>query len=402
MTDVRAAALLTPPADPSHAPASGRARLRFVNGALRALWRGGLADEPSLVPAALIAAACARTGLDDFGVGDHWREGLKRLAGAIQAEAQLTPLGRTIAHGQLVGHLAARLRAVRLWRAHPEIARIPVTAPIVVLGQMRSGTTRVQRLLACDPELAHTRFFESWNPVPGRRFDDRRLRGMIGLTVAHLLNPGFKAIHPTTTGAPDEEIGLQSFSFFGSAFEAQWRVPSYVAWVEGVDARPFYAEFRLLLQTLAFLRGDDGARPTVLKVPQFTQDLPALLDAFPGARLLRLTRDPGPLVASSASLVRNQMAVQSDAVDPRWIGREWRRKIALREARMTAALTVPHHELAFAAMNRDAIGEMRKVYDFLGRPLTADVEARMRTYLAQSGGRKLDRHRYDPAEFGLD
>jgi hypothetical protein len=401
MTDARAAPLLAPTTPVLPSAERGRARLRLANRALRGLWRVGLADEPSLAPGDLIAAARVRTGLDDFGTGEHWRDGLERLARALATEAQLSPLGRTIAHGQMVGHLAARLRAVRLWRKHPEIAAIPVIAPIVVLGQMRSGTTRVQRLLACDPAFAHTRFYESWNPVPSTRFDDRRLRGMLGLTMAHLINPGFKAIHPTSTTAPDEEIGLQSLSFFGSAFEAQWRVPSYVAWVEGVDARPFYAEFRLLLQTLTFLRGEDGSKPMVLKVPQFTQDLPALLGAFPDARLLRLTRDPNPLVASSASLVRNQMAVQSDAVDPRWIGREWRRKIALREARMTAGLTVPHHEVAFAAMNRDAMGEMQKVYGFLGERLTPDAEQRMRTYLDRSRRQKLDRHRYDPAEFGL-
>ena len=113
MTDVRAASLLPRTSDPVAAP-RGPARLRLANRALSALWRSGVAREPSLAPGALIAAARARTGLNDFGGGEHWREGLDRLAHALQAEARLTPLGRTIAHGQLVGHLAARQRAVRL------------------------------------------------------------------------------------------------------------------------------------------------------------------------------------------------------------------------------------------------------------------------------------------------
>ena len=345
---------------------------------------------------ALIAAARARTQLSDFGDGTAWRINLDVLAQALEAEAKLSPLGRVIAHGQLVAHLANRLRAQQLWRTHPEILDQPVTAPIVVLGQMRSGTTRVQRLLACDPQFSHTRFFESWNPLPARGFDDRRLRGWAGLAIARLLNPGFGAIHPTGANAPDEEIGLHAFSFFGGSYEAQWRIPTFVAHCESIDARPVYAEFRRLVQTLAWLRGDDGLRPLILKVPQFTQDLPALIGAFPDARLLCLSRDRAALAASSASLVRNQMEVQSDTVDPRWITREWDRKNALRDARVQHARAelrhVPQHDIAFRDVDRDWASEMRKVYAFLDRDLDATVLERMARYM---GGATAHRaHRY--------
>lgn len=378
-----------------------------LNGMLEDAWNKGWLSRPALEPEALIAAARKKTGLSAFGDETGWRERLTLLTQALHGEAALTPLGRVVAYGQLVSALANRARAHALWRRHPEILDIPVRAPIVVLGQMRSGSTRMQRLLACDPRLAHTRFFESWNPLPGLRagrLDDRLLRGWIGLRAAHWLNPEFNVIHPTGTRQPDEEIGLHNVSIFGSAFEAQWRVPSFAAAGEAMDAVPVYAEFKQLLQTVAWLRGERGERPWILKVPQLTQDLAAVLAVFPDARLVCLDRPAATLVASSASLVHSQMRVQSDAVDRHWIGREWLRKITLRERRMAAARAgadVPQVDVRFEAMNADALGEMRRVYGALGMVLTPEVERRMTRYLARPAHRKLAGHRYALADFGL-
>lgn len=382
--------------------ASRSGRVAMLNRLLGRSWRAGWTPEPSLDPDRLVDAARRATGLADVGEGG-WRDRLDVLTHALDREAALSRLGRTIAHGQLVAALTNRLRAHRLWQDRPEILERPVPAPIIILGQMRSGTTRVQRLLAQDRRLAHTRFFESWNPLPRGRWDDRKLRGRLGLACVRLLNPDFTTIHPTGVEEADEEIGLTSVSLFGSVFESQWRVPSFAAHCEAADTRPVYAEFRRLLQTLSWLRGGEP-RPQILKVPQFTQDLPAVLAAFPDARLICLDRPEAALVASSASLVRNQMALQSDAVDPHWIGAEWHRKIALRRERTAKARVmtdVPQLDLSFEAMNADWSGEMRRVYRFLSLPLEAATELRMAGYVQRSRRQRLDRHRYTLEEFGL-
>jgi len=384
------------------------ARLRLADSALERVWDRGWAERPPLDPDELIRRAERRTGCEADADRCGWRQRLSLLCADLESTARLTALGRTIAHGQLVAALADRFRTHALWRHHPEIAEQPIAAPVIVVGQMRSGTTRVQRLLASDPRLAFTRFYESWNPVPLRpvrpRVDDRKLRGWAGLFTARLLNPDFDAIHPTGWNAPDEEIGFQSLSIFGSAFEVQWQVPGYCAAVEADDGLAVYGEFRRMLQTVAWLRRDDGTRPWILKVPQFSQDLPALLHAFPDARLVCVSRDCAQVIASSASLVRNQMAVQSDAVDPLWIGREWTRKVALREQRMRdarARASVPQVELAFEDVSRDWRGEIEKVYRMIGLPLTPPVLTRMRRYAGKSRAGSHMRHAYDPADFGL-
>ncbi len=390
---------------PNDAVAKRRA---WLDRLLARSWRRGWSAKPSLAAEVLIARAIGRAGSDDFGPEGFWRDNLEVLTRSLQTDAALTPLGRTIAHGQLVGALGTRLAAQALWRRHPEILDQPVSAPIIVLGHMRSGTTRLQRLLACDSQFAHTRFYESWNPVPHRRLaaiDDRRVRSAAALATVRMLNPDFFVLHPTSVTAPDEEIGFHSVSLFGSPFEAQWRIPDFARHCEAVDARPVYREFRRLLQTVAWLRGSSDRRPWILKVPQFTQDLPALLGAFPDARLLCIDRDRAQVVASSASLVRNQMTLQSDAVDCRWIGQEWTRKVALRDERLRRAreaATVPQLDLRFDAMNADWQAAMRRVYAFLERPLHAETLAKMTRYGGRTRRHRLHRHRYSPAEFGLD
>ena len=239
------------------------------------------------------AGACT-SGNDD----DGWYERLDVLTNDLQRNASLTPLGLTIAHGQLVAALASRVRLARLWQHHPEIDSAAFPRPIIIVGQMRSGSTRMQRLMACDRQFAHTRFFESWNPVPRwptwRWIDDRRLRGRLGLGLASLLNPEFSAIHPTKVDAPDEEIGLLAPSIFGAGFEAQWRVPRFARHCEATDTTPLYRHFRRTMKTIAWQRGE--TRPWIMKMPQFAQDLPTVLTTFPDARVIFLGRPDATVV----------------------------------------------------------------------------------------------------------
>ena len=103
-----------------------------------------------------------------------------------------------------------------------------------------------------------------------------------------------------------------------------------MAWSEARDPGPVYAEFARILRTDAATMGN-ADRPRVLKCPQFAEDLPALLQHFPGARLVVTHRDAAAIVESSVSLVASQMAPQSTRRDLSAITAEWQRKLALRQ-----------------------------------------------------------------------
>jgi len=384
-------------------PRGGSRRIALANELLATAWRSKWLPTPELDPDVIVAAARRTTGSTSSNMKLCWYDRLTLLLTALEQEASLTPLGRTIAYGQLTAAVANRFRAEVMLRRYPEILDVPVKAPIIIVGQMRSGSTRVQRLLACDPRLTFTRFYESWNPIPRKPMrvfaGDRPLRAWLGLTSARLLNPAFDTLHPTGVFQPNEEIGLHSLSIFGAAFEAQWRVPSFTSHIEAMNAQPVYREFKRYLQILAWLRRKGADRPWLLKVPQFTQDLGALLAVFPDARLIYLHRDPAAVVASSEALAHNQMQLQSDCVDRDWIRQEWQRKVALRTERVSKARAqsdAPCVDIDYEAINSDWRAGVELVYKMLEIPVTEAVIAKMRRYIQRprSVGHNHDRQQF--------
>jgi len=383
-------------APPRPHPLARAALVDRMNGWLTRAWERGLCTRPTLYPDALWAKAAGNaSAIGETGgrtaedVAD-FRLRLERLCDSLQCEAALNPLGLTLAHGQLVRVIRQRLALGARWQRQPELIAQPVAAPIIVLGQMRSGTTRVHRLLASDPRHAGTRFCDSWHPCPptGWSPDSRPLWSALSLFLARRFNPWLDTIHPFGVTRSDEELGWLAAGLDHCAYEAQWRVPAFTAFSEARGSGPVYREFDRILRTDAAFRGN-AHRPRVLKVPQFAEDLPALLALFPGASVVRTQRDLAQVAASAVSLVSNQMAIQSDAADLAWIEAECRRKIALREARMDAAL---HDfegklvEVAFGQLNRDWEAQMLRVYGAFGLPLTEDAVHAMRREQERSAG----------------
>ena len=387
--------------------------LRLLNTLFPRVWNAGVLPYPDLQESTLDAMAIKSTGLSDFGDDSFARRQLRELLPALESEAQLNPMGRVIAHGTLLKSLKERLWAQDLFKRHPEILERPLAPPIVVIGQMRSGTTRLQRLLGQDPRFAALRLYESMSPVPwpsSQRNPKRDPR--VGYTqrafaFLNYINPGIAATHPTGALEIDEELGLLDASFTGAAIEAQRRVPSFARYCEATDQTPAYQHLRRLLQLASWFRGQDPATPFVLKMPQHMQDLPALMAVFPDAKLVFIHRDPAAVLGSSASMVWNQMVVQSDSVDPHWIGAEWLHK-AHHRAAVTAALrpklaAAQQIDVRFADMNADWVAVMRRIYDFLGVPFDATAHAAMAAYLARAAREhRHDEHRYTLEDFGLD
>lgn len=380
-------------------PLARSSRVDRVNGWLEKAWRKGLSERPSLDPEALWAkalrdapAAGEAGPRSEADIAD-FRLRLDMLARSLTTEAQLNPLGLTMAHGQLVRGIRQRLELGGLWQVEPAVLDTPLAAPIIVVGHMRSGTTRVHRLLAADPALAATRFCDSWHPVP-RTPDTRPAWSALSLVFARALDPWLDSIHPFGVTRADEELGWLAAALDHCAYEAQWRVPTFTAFSEARDAAPVYREFARMLRTDAAWHGN-AHRPRVLKVPQFAEDLPALLEQFPDARVVLTRRCERELARSAASLVANQMAMQSDHVDLGWIEAEVARKISLRQERMDDALSHFEGPLAvveFEALNADWEAQTARIYADLGLQLTGSALEAMRTEQGRAAKGKHHAH----------
>tara|TARA_A100001391_G_scaffold7621_6_gene4940 strand:+ start:24282 stop:25451 length:1170 start_codon:yes stop_codon:yes gene_type:complete len=379
---------------------------RLADRAIDAIWRNGLHPRPALEPDALWAIGangCAPSdehqGRSAEDVAD-FRLRLDLLCQSLRDEADLNALGHTMAYGQVTGAIRMRHRLGALWRSNPGIEHTEIAAPIIVVGQMRAGTTRMHRLLAADPAHAGTPFYCGMNPVREQP-ELRPVKTRIGIAVARSINPWIDVQHPFGATLVDEELPWLSYALSPAALEAQYRIPAFVAFSEARDPAPVYREFARLLRSDAAQMGNT-ARPRVLKCPQYAEDLRALLAQFPDARVVVTRRCSDQVLASTMSVVAGQMAYQSDRVDLAEVEAEWRRKLALREERMLAALADfagPVAEVGFEALNADWEGEIAHVYRKLDLSLSDAALAAMR---AEQGRAKTSPHHghravYQPA-----
>jgi hypothetical protein len=362
-------------------------------------WDKGWLPPPPEEPQELIRRASKGFELRDENGGRcaeevaDFRIRLEKLLAAIEAEAQLNAVGRIFAYGLITRAIRNRFALGALWRKQPEILETTLAPPIIVVGHMRSGTTRIHRLLAADPMLSATRFCDSWHPVPDK-FNLRPLRGAFDLIMARQLDPWIDSIHPFGAARVDEELGWLANALNHATYEAQWRIPSYTAFSEQRDPQPVYRELARILRTDAAHHGN-ASRPRVMKVPQFSEDVAALLAQFPDARIVVSHRSSDDTFRSSVSMVANQMAIQSDHIDLAWIEQEWRRKIALRQDRMSTPLAQfsgPIATIDFDRLGADWEAEMRTLYGALGMELSPQALTAMRAEMRSSENGKHRAH----------
>jgi hypothetical protein len=366
--------------------------------------------EPELELEALVAQARAATGLEDLGE-PTWREGLGRLVESLREEARLHELGRTFVAADLVSYLTTRLGIVEWRRCHPEIARVPVTPPIVIVGQGRTGTTILHDLLAQDPATRAPLTWEVDQPCPPPETatwesDPRIAQAQARSDLTEQLIPGFRAIHPSGARLAQECVRITGGEFRSVIFPTQFRVPAYGRWaIHEADMAPAYRWHRCFLQ---HLQSRHPARRWVLKSPGHIWCLGALLAAYPDALLVQTHRDPLRIVASVASLIATLRRLASAESSIPEVAAEWAdylldgldRSVAARED-----ATVPRDrvvDLHFAAFMADPFATIREVYERLGLELTREAEARMRAFWAANPVDKHGRHRYRFADTGLD
>ncbi|WP_258319841.1 sulfotransferase family protein [Qipengyuania flava] len=390
-------------------------RTRFIDIAdsvIRGGRRMGWIGKANLDKDFLLDQAVEATGLCDF--GDHWFERpFEALLDSVKREARLNAAGDFSAVKQFHHVLRDRLYAQMWFGRHPEILERPLRAPVVIVGPMRSGTTRLHRLLASDKRFAFLRSFETISPVPrpefeavlaGEKKDFRPKLAARIMKVARLANPRTLSIHPTGPYEPEEELGLLVASMWSMKHDAQWHVPSYAQWCEGESAVPAYRHMANLLRLIGWSQQESSLRPWILKTPQHMLDLPALLEVFPDARLIFTHRDPEKIVGSAASLAWNQTIIYSDYHDPQRTGREWLEKTSTMIERMRAARdSIPRErmiDVQYDDMERDWRGTMERVYRFLKLDMEPAVDG-MQRYLDRSAKLKRTPHQYSLEEFGL-
>lgn len=364
------------------------------------------------VPDLLIEQACETAGSDDFGDDDTWRDGLLRLCDDLASEARLNAIGVEIAVLDIVRAMTGRLQITKWRKENPDVATQPISRPIFIVGQPRTGTTILFDLLAQDPALRPPLTWEVDNPYPLPRpetydTDPRIAETQASIEMSEQIVPGLLAFHPMGALVGQECVRITAGQFCSMIFTVQYRLPGYYKWLlYHADHGPAYRYHRMFLQHLqSGVPG--GACPWLLKSPAHLWQLDALVAEYPDALIVQTHRDPLNVISSISALTHHLRRLASDessitecagqSCEEIVVGLD--RGMKLRDSEALA--DVPVIDVQFADFIRDPFATIRSLYAEWGRELDPVAEQNMRDFLAAHPG-DGGGSRYSWADTGLD
>ncbi|GGD84735.1 sulfotransferase family protein [Croceicoccus mobilis] len=369
-------------------------RLNRLTGALDL---GGLVP---LAPEEMIATAMANTGLADFG-SDDWREPYQALIHSLNNEANLNTTGRMLARADILRLLEGRLRVEKAYRDHPEIEDEIIDRPVFIVGQGRTGTSILQKLLGLDPENRTLMTWEAMFPA-----GEDSIAARIAKADAHFalwcgVAPQLERIHDWGGDEPIETILAESMSF---------QCP---AWLNLIGLTPGYNTIitddhrrRSLAYAKRVMKLSQWQRPGgrwVVKSPDASAYLPLVVEVFDGVRLIWPHRDPIRAMSSAVNMIGNFIWARSDVLPPSGVF-DFMTDPQSSAARLSKPIAeieggiVPRGQLAnirYDELMSDPLGALESTYAQIGISLGDEGRKAIHDHFAQNPQSQRKPHRYD-------
>jgi hypothetical protein len=142
-----------------------------------------------------------------------------------------------------------------------------------------------------------------------------------------------------------------------------------------------------------------------LKSPTHTLFLDAFATVFPDTRFVMTHRDVGKVLPSVADLYWTLLQLGNDRLDKHEVGQlnmeQWGAALDRVLAFRTGDNDAKFFDIGFTTFQSDPVSEIRRLYDWLGRDLTAETEQRMRAWRADNPADKHGVHHYNGADYGI-
>jgi len=267
------------------------------------------------------------------------------------------------------------------------LAQVEVKPPLFILGHWRSGTTLLHNLLALDVRFAYPNLYQVFFPHTFLCTEDSRTN------LVRPLIPQTRIFDNVAQGLqmPNEDEFATCTASLASPYMA-WAFPRnearyerYLTFreAEAKDVARWKDELLRFLKKLT-LKYD---RPMLLKSPPHTARIRLLLELFPDARFLHISRDPFTVFQSTKHLnrvlTRSLQFQQPSAQDQDEI--VLRRYKLMYDAYFDERDLIPEdrlHELRFEDLEHDPIGQIRSAYRSLGLREFETVLPRLEEYVA--------------------
>lgn len=349
----------------------------------------------------LMAQVAAATGLSDFGPGD-FREGLAVLLASVAADAEFDPSADDAVLSTFRRRLENRLLLEAWLTEYPNVLEMPVIGPVDIIGLPRTGTTALANMMSLDPQFRCLRGWEQSSPIPPPSLatdslDERRLRAQAENAY---LSAEMLAMHLYDLDATTEDSEVLGMAFHGQQYTLP--VYGYHRWWRAADFTETYRYHRRVIQVL---QSQDPPRTWLFKAPHHKFHPEAIVAAYPDVRFVMTHRDPARSIPSYSSLVSTIFPQAVAPRDLRQVGPEVSNHLRVGMEQALAArdrlgeerfIDVHHRELT-----QDPIGELHRVYEFLGLRFTNETEESVNQWHETNRSGAHGEHRYTPEQFGL-
>jgi hypothetical protein len=327
---------------------------------------------------------------------------------SLNGESCLNAEGAAENERKLVRILANRLRMKRDLAAHPEILDTPITAPIFICGMPRTGSTKLQKVLAASGDFNWIPFWQSRNPASFTGQPNEDLTARIADTDAYVRwfdreSPETKTGHAFETHEPDEESWILEHSFHTLVYQGWSATWGYLDWL--LTTRDMTIQFAYLKDTLKYLQWQglqDPAKRWVLKCPLYVGLEETLLKVFPDACLLMTHRSPMQTAPSICKLTVCHYKPHTDAPPDfesaiNGFSAMMRRHLDYRaEHPDTRILDIYYEDMIYRESET-----LDRIYKFCGAPLKADSLAGMLDWTRNNPQNKHGKFEYSLEQFKL-
>lgn len=291
------------------------------------------------------------------------------------------PRAALISGNCVINSVVARWEELRYGAA---IRNTEIQPPVFVLGVWRSGTTHLHNLLARDDRFAFPNTYEVLYP------NTFLTTAASGTRVMQSMMPATRPMDNVKAGVDEpqeDEFALvaSGLSFMLGLVVFPRSRHLYQRYLTLGDATPQEVE-RWKAALVNFLRklAFKYQRPLVLKSPAHTGRLDVLLELFPTAKFVLIHRDPYAVFQSTLHTWRKVMSfwgLQKHKVDEERVLADY---VQVCDAFFAARHRLTDEsfcEVRFTDLEREPLGQMRRIYERLGLPDFEYAEPRLREYV---------------------
>ncbi|KAJ3287193.1 hypothetical protein HDU79_005883 [Rhizoclosmatium sp. JEL0117] len=286
-----------------------------------------------------------------------------------------------------------------------------------------SGTTLLQRLLACDPKARGIKLYEiapglASNVVPPANEDNWETHPKIAKATETIQELGtlfptyldtFRASHYVSVNEYEEETAIgfhQQFDFMGIVNN-----PDVLALQENQEYRvQVYVYMKRFFQML--MAGFPNREHLLLKAPIHCDALQALMSVFPDARVVCMKRDPVKVIPSCALMISRFEAyrIADGVIDAKEYGQDilermvkmtesmktFREQVKAGQVKLIPNVAVDaelkNHvvnpeqflDVEYGDLVQDPIATVHSIYKHYGMTVTKEFEEAMKLYLLEN------------------